>query len=159
MTKRGLSIEERLDIHTDKNGPDGCWVWTGALNDKRGYARLRVDGRNPYAHRLSYEIRVGPVPEGLELDHLCRNPACLNPAHLEPVPHVVNMLRGATATRTHCVNGHLFDDANTYIRVTKIGWVARQCRACRAAAWSKTPSAQPEAQRQKYLRQKARRAQ
>jgi hypothetical protein len=69
-----------------------CWIWTGTT-DRHGYGRVRPDGRSTGAHRWSYEATVGPIPEGLELDHLCNNPPCVNPAHLEPVTHAENMRR------------------------------------------------------------------
>jgi hypothetical protein len=85
------------------------------------------------AHRFAYELLVGPIPEGLELDHLCRNHACVNPAHLEPVIHVENIRRGDTDAqgrcnrdKTHCPAGHPLDEANTYHNPH--GW--RACRTC-----------------------------
>ena len=70
-----------------------CWIWIKATDD-RGYGRIAHRGRNVRAHRLYYETLKGPVPPGLELDHLCRNPACVNPDHLDPVTHRVNVRRG-----------------------------------------------------------------
>ncbi len=72
--------------------PTGCWHWTGAKTDK-GYGRFYLNG-NKHAHRISYELLIGPIPNGLVIDHLCRNPSCVNPAHLEPVTHVENVKRG-----------------------------------------------------------------
>lgn len=86
------------------------------------------------AHKWAYESIVGPVPEGMELDHLCRNRACVNPAHLEAVSRRVNQLRGLSisaknARKTHCVHGHPLTGENVY------EWRgSRYCRACRAAA-------------------------
>lgn len=108
-----------------------CWVWTGSAAN-RGYGSIHHEGRNGYLpHRLSYELLVGPIPDGLVLDHLCMNRRCVNPKHLEPVTNRVNILRGTSAAglnsvKTHCVNGHLFDKVNTRIR--KNG--ARICIAC-----------------------------
>lgn len=124
--KRARHLTARLTDKVDYDPQSGCWNWT-AGRDKRGYARLTIDGRSRLAHRLSYEEFMGPVPEGLELDHLCRNPRCINPEHLEPVTHAENMRRAAEADRTdHCPSGHLFDEANTYL--DKNGY--RKCRAC-----------------------------
>lgn len=106
----------------------GCWEWHGARND-RGYGQLRVDGRVQSTHRLSYEIHVGPIPDGLQLDHLCRNRCCCNPQHLEPVTPAVNTRRGEPAQRTHCPRGHAYDEANTY-RDARTG--RRACRRCHA---------------------------
>jgi len=71
-----------------------CWVWQRAKTEL-GYGVARADGKNQYAHRMMYEREVGPIPDGLSLDHLCRNPSCVNPAHLEPVTHGENLRRGA----------------------------------------------------------------
>lgn len=108
-----------------------CWLWRGALSTW-GYGRIKGnDRRILQAHRVAYELAVGPIQDGLDLDHLCRVRACVNPAHLEPVTRRVNLLRGETivareATATRCTNGHTFDAANTYL--TRRG--QRHCRAC-----------------------------
>lgn len=111
---------------------DGCWEWTSFTNGShrwQGYGKVTLGpGRYVYAHRAVYEELRGPIPEGLELDHLCRNHACVNPWHLEPVTHRENMRRSVLGSVTECVNGHPFDDANTYTR--KGG--GRVCKACRA---------------------------
>ena len=106
---------------------DGCWLWTGTLG-RGGYGRWK----RIYVHRTSYEMLVGPIPEGLSLDHLCRVRNCVNPDHLEPVTHRENVLRGTgptsvNATKTHCVHGHPFDAVNTIIRSNG----DRDCRECR----------------------------
>ncbi len=118
---------------------NGCWEWTAARTS--GYGSFRVgsltDGtrRQTPAHCWAYEHLVGPIPEGLECDHLCRNRACVNSAHIEPVTHRVNLLRGDTlpakeAKTTHCPKGHPYDEANTYHRSRG----SRECRTCRNAA-------------------------
>ena len=108
---------------------DGCWEWT-AYRMKNGYGTLRVATKGWLAHRFAYQEFVGPIPDGLEIDHLCRNRACVNPDHLEAVDHRTNLMRGntwaaANAKKTHCVNGHEFDEENTLI--VPLG---RNCRAC-----------------------------
>jgi hypothetical protein len=120
-----------------------CWRWTGCVV-RSGYAQFGVGGRATSAHRWAYKQFVGPIPDGLVVDHLCHSrdstcvggPACLhrrcvNPAHLEVVTQKVNISRGQTAQfqvrRTHCPYGHPYDDANTYRYGNK-----RQCKACTA---------------------------
>src|SRR4029079_60680 len=110
-----------------------CWLWTRSLS-RAGYGRLHRDGRWWIAHRYVYAGLVGPIPEGKELDHLCRTPRCVNPDHLEPVTHRENMLRGQTfagiqSRRTHCPKGHPYTPENTVAdRVTH-----RKCRTCMRA--------------------------
>jgi hypothetical protein len=120
----------RLKICEPTTLPTGCWEWMGSKN-RDGYGHVWLNGRLRSAHQMTYEHFVGPVPEGLELDHLCRNPACANYEHLEPVPHRVNVLRGAGvsavhAVKTHCIHGHEFTPENTYIG--RRG--NRSCREC-----------------------------
>lgn len=118
----------------DKVTPDsnsGCWLWIGKL-DRYGYAKTSVKTRAVTGHRMAY-LAVAPIPDGLTLDHLCRVRNCVNPAHLEPVTNVENVMRGESvwavnARKTECHKGHPLDEANTY--VTTDGF--RQCRKCKA---------------------------
>lgn len=105
-----------------------CWNFTGALTD--GYGRAYVDGRLVITHRAAYEVLVGPIPAGLTLDHLCRNKACYNPAHLEPVTRAENLRRGwqHRELKTHCPRGHEYAGRNLY--VSPKGW--RICRLCQS---------------------------
>jgi hypothetical protein len=114
----------------------GCRVWTGGLTHD-GYGKIcGDDGRMQLVHRAYYTAVVGPIPDGLTLDHLCRCRACFEPGHLEPVSRRENTLRGEgiaaqNARKTHCANGHPFSLENTYAR-TSGG--RRGCRACSAEA-------------------------
>lgn len=112
----------------------GCWIWMANTN-REGYGMFWDGTRIVRAHRFSYEHHRGAVPEGLELDHLCRNPACVNPDHLEAVSHHDNLLRGDApaarqARQTHCKRGHPLADAN--LIVDKRG--RRKCRICSRAS-------------------------
>jgi len=111
--------------------PAGCWKWRGSPRGD-GYGQLRVAGYWWGAHRLAYTLWVGPIPDGLTIDHLCRQPLCVNPAHMEPVTKRENTLRGfgitaQQARRTHCPRGHAYDEGNTYFSRNK-----RSCRRCAA---------------------------
>lgn len=110
--------------------PGGCWFWAAAKNTW-GYGSFHLGGVNVGAHRAAWELLVGPIPDGLHIDHLCRRPWCVNPLHLEPVAQIVNTLRGesrfAIRRRTNrCVNGHDYTPANTYRR----GDGTTLCRTC-----------------------------
>ena len=116
------------------NFTDSCWLWTGVPNEG-GYGQFYVSPKyHVRAHRWAYEFCVGPITEGLVLDHLCDTPSCVFPDHLEPVTQRVNTLRGRrnfaarNARVTHCPAGHPYDFENTYIHPADGG---RICRACK----------------------------
>lgn len=120
---------DRFWAKVDKT--DNCWLWTATVN-ANGYGQAWFESRLQLAHRVAYQLVVGPIPDGLSLDHLCRTPGCVNPAHLEPVTHRENCLRGVSpaarqAQQTHCKRGHEFDDENTYVDPSG----GRRCRQCR----------------------------
>lgn len=102
--------------------PSGCWEWVGTM-DRLGYGKVYWQGSGYRAHRMAYRVASGT--DAAELDHLCRNKRCVNPAHLEPVTHSEN-LRRHYATVTSCPHGHPYDQANTYRDTAG----KRRCRAC-----------------------------
>jgi hypothetical protein len=108
-----------------------CWLWRGEINNT-GYGRVWFNCIHIVAHRIAYQLERGPVPDGLQLDHLCRVRHCVNPDHLEPVTQSVNLRRGTNHSRekTHCPKGHPYDESNTYFEKDGRG---RQCKACRSA--------------------------
>ena len=133
-----LNAESRFWTKVNKDGPASdyapylgpCWLWTGAQRGK-GYGAFKVDRRMVRAHRFAYELLVGPIAEGLDLDHLCRVRHCVRPSHMEPVTPQVNILRGVgtsalNAKKTHCPLGHPYDATNTYHDPRG----KRYCRAC-----------------------------
>jgi hypothetical protein len=93
-----LTLRQRILRRTVVDPTTGCWLWTGA-RQSRGYASLWAEGRSHLAHRLAFLLWVGPIPEGYEVDHLCRTTTCVNPDHLEPVPPHVNLQREWQAAR------------------------------------------------------------
>ena len=106
-----------------------CIEWAGSRN-RDGYGVVGGE----MAHRRVYELEVGPIPPGLELDHLCRNRACVNPEHLEPVTHAENVARSFPATKPACKNGHEFTPENTYAIPPRRRGGKRQCRECNRIA-------------------------
>ena len=153
MTQRkGPVAEDLLDRMARKfTVGDGCWQWAGTFDAYGyGYISVKIDGkwRMRKAHRLMYEFLVGPIPDGLTLDHLCRNRGCIRPAHLEPVTRGENVLRGVgpsatAATVMHCPQGHPYDETNTRLRKTPSG-VGRVCRKCTSERTIARQKANPE---------------
>ena len=135
-----MTVYQRLMSRREIVGD--CWIYTGAKT-RGGYGSIGIGGRsggNQYTHRVSYELHVGPIPDGLDLDHLCRVRACFNPAHLEPVPRLTNLHRSpltwqSNASKTHCPKSHEYTPENTYIvrakRKTGGRYESRACLACR----------------------------
>jgi hypothetical protein len=142
MVLEGKDLDRFL-AKVNKKGPEGCWLWISALN--KGYGQFHTGGRagrHFAAHRLAYELWVGPIPSGLDLDHTCHNAdascrggstcqhrSCVNPAHLEPTTRAKNLRRGVQGQRakTHCPQNHPYAGDNLYVR-PRDG--ARICRAC-----------------------------
>lgn len=135
----------------------GCQVWQGNLNNG-GYGILNIDRKQYRAHRVSYVIKNGEHEEGLVLDHLCRNRACVNPDHLEPVTTRTNVLRGEgisamNALKSHCPRGHAMIDAN---RITDtVGTHGRACRSCDNAARSARRQGLKGAARERFIQKSA----
>ena len=121
--------------------PSGCWIWL-AGRDKDGYGTYRLAGsrsKHWRTHRLTYETLVGPISDGLEVDHLCRVRRCCNPAHAEPVTPRINVDRGINyiainRQKTHCPSSHPYAGDNLVVKVSSSGVVRRVCRTCRNSA-------------------------
>lgn len=138
MGPRPLDISIKLRRRVVADPESGCHNWIGARNPA-GYGLITVGPRGAkktlLTHRIAYQLARGSVPDGLVLDHLCRNRRCCNPDHLEPVTRRENTLRGISppawqATQTHCSRGHEFSPENTYLHP----WGKRRCRIC-ARIW------------------------
>lgn len=115
----------------------GCWIWT-ACKGADGYGQYWNGSKMVRAHRHAYEAIIGAIPAKHVLDHLCRRPLCVNPAHLEPVTNKVNLERGVHANRskTHCKQGHQFLGSNLYIDPTG----HRRCQVCARTSRNKQPT-------------------
>lgn len=125
-----MTVADRILGKLGDRSEDECWTWTGCT--QHGYGLVWVDGvrRSARVHRVVYELLVGPIPEGLTLDHLCRNRACCNPAHLEPVTLSENVKRGGNSLKTHCPNGHDYS-LHGFVITSRNGSTERACRPCR----------------------------
>lgn len=124
------ALQKKLHSFSQVDAESGCWNWMRAIVHG-GYGQINTGGRGckARAHRVAYEVFVGPIPAGLVIDHLCRNRRCCNPAHLEAVTHQVNILRGVGITaqealRTQCPMAHPYSTDNT-------GYTSRGHRYCR----------------------------
>ena len=128
---------ERFEAKVMPEPNSGCWLWTGAVC-KDGYGQFRWGPGSTFmgkAHRFAWEHYRGPIPEGMIIDHKCRNPFCVNPDHLEPVTYAENANRGLNGVlKTHCKHGHPLTGDNLYYHGQ------RRCRKCRQASWLKTPA-------------------
>lgn len=144
------SVLDRFWIYAgDTSDAEACWVWEGTM--RGGYGRLYDGTRQAAAHRFAYELLIGTIPEGLVLDHLCRNPPCVNPAHLEPVTSAENIARGIPkySKVTHCPKGHEYTDENVYRPPGSPN--RRHCRAC----WRGKPGGSQYRQAQRALARSA----
>ncbi len=126
-------LESRIKI--SKNG---CWNYT-RYKSVKGYGKLSAWGKMHLAHRVSYIVFRGEIPKGLFLDHLCRNPSCINPNHLEIVTNQENLLRGMgiaaiNSRKTHCINGHKLSGKNLRMKKGRLG---RICKKCNLIHWKK----------------------
>lgn len=126
-------------------GLDGfCWGWQNCLNSK-GYGCVGVNGKSQLTHRVAYTLLVGPIPAGLEVDHLCTNRRCCNPSHLEPVTRKVNAERAVTANKLICVNGHRLVGDNVAIKKRGNRTPVRNCRTCQVDSKRRYTQRQAEA--------------
>lgn len=156
MKRDALAEREAWLATVQRIMPDDCWNWPGKRKGP-GYAMVYVRGVGAKpVHRVIYERVKGPIPSGLILDHLCRNPRCCNPDHLEPVTQRENVMRGrgitaAFARQTHCIHGHLLDEANTHVYPPspKHQYPHWRCREC-GRRWSREYAARhPEARKRR----------
>ena len=128
---------EQLEARIQKG--DGCWEWQGAIS-KRGYGAVRWEGKTRPVHRIVWELEIGPIPEGMVIDHLCRNRRCCRLDHLRVTTHRENIIAGTgfgavNAAKTHCPQGHEYTPENTYVyKQPKGNWgIQRVCRTCAIA--------------------------
>jgi hypothetical protein len=152
--RKGASNIERIEFYA-RPAPNGCWLWSGQIDVGRYGVVRAADGKVHKAHRVAYEAYVGPIPDGLTIDHTCHSTdtkcaggptcmhrRCVNPAHLEPVTMRVNALRGNTtaakhAAKTHCPQGHEYTPENTYSSPKRGERDCRKCRRVHGREWAR----------------------
>lgn len=142
-----MELRERIEAKVERIPESGCWIWVGSVK-RNGYGHMKAlhsNGTAP-AHRVVYEVYRGPIPRGMDLDHLCRVRCCVNPLHLEPVTRHENLRRAgvierlqararAMAEATTCTKGHAMTPENTYVYPSGRHRACRIClRAYRKAA-------------------------
>ena len=140
-TRRPRPIADRFWSHVQK--PDdavGCWMWTGSTSNGGYGAFFPAEDEAVGAHRFAYELVKGPIPEGRQLDHLCRNRLCVNPDHVEPVTQHENLLRGEgfagiNSRATHCPKGHPYSGENLYVRPDRPGRGCKECKRESVRKW------------------------
>lgn len=131
-----MELPDRFWSKVNKDGPGGCWLWTAATlggNAPEGeYGQFAMPrGTTRYVHRLAYLALVGPIPDGMDIDHLCRVKLCLNPEHLEAVTHQENDRRKNLHLKPHCPQGHPYVESNLTPHDRSKGW--RRCLVCTQA--------------------------
>ena len=137
MTRPITDVRSHLLLYSTVDERNGCWLWSRATAGQQGYGRIQLPGSvQKLAHVASYEVFVGPVPIGLELDHLCRQRSCIRPDHLEAVTHAENVRRGLAGDlrppKTHCNYGHEMAGENLMMRKRREK-MGRSCRTCHRA--------------------------
>lgn len=136
MGERNPAVRFWRNVAKCDERDDLCWLWLGHHDGR--YGKMSVGGVNTTAHRVGFKLLRGPVPDDLTVDHLCRNTICVNPAHMEVVTSVENVMRGASgpasnARKTRCIHGHEFSAANTYVAPDG----HRSCRTCWRVRWAR----------------------
>lgn len=133
MNAAASKTEVGIDFFRSRSCVDesGCWVWKLQI-DRSGYGRAWVEGKYVLAHRAAYRLLVGSLEPSMDVDHTCWNRSCCNPAHLRLLPPALNRRLQRSATKTHCVHGHLYSPENTYRRNNGTG--TRECRECNRRA-------------------------
>lgn len=147
-----MSDRDKVRFESKVIRTDGCHHWFGEMNSY-GYGQMTVRGWRISSHILAYYERHGPVPCGRQLDHLCRNPGCVNPDHLEAVTQRENILRGVGASarhamKTHCHRGHPLDNGNVYRALLPSGYTGRRCKTCHGE-WRRARYARAKAEGRK----------
>lgn len=131
MMRQKLTNEQRFNSKFIIDNETNCWLWTAGKRDIRGYGQFHIRGKNVSPHRFSYEMYREPIPIDMTIDHLCKNPSCVNPLHLEVVTRIENVSRGnnkimKNSQLTHCTRGHPYSGDNLYIKPNG----ERDCKTC-----------------------------